>query len=204
MTSQTLTQSQMFDAADTILAAEDRAGERSRRRRRRRRRADPRCASNSTRRSSTRPASRWSRRRNAHRVDQREPSQGHPRRRRARVAALCERPVEDRGRVPAADRRLPERRRGAARRHRDGGRFEPGPSQRRPRQRQARRGADHLSGSRTPTSSRRSTASRRCCRSPRRRSRRPSTSRSCATARRRSARRFATTKTTLIAVGRCW
>ena len=134
-----------------------------------------RCASSSIRRSSTSTASA-SRRAHRARRDQREPAEGIARGRRPPLADLRQRSGEEGRRVPAADRRLPQRRGGPAHRRRRGRRLGAGPAQRGLGQRQAV-GADHHQ----PAAERQHhrdgrRASPRCCRSCARRSRARSTS----------------------------
>ena len=85
---------------------------------------------------------------------EREPPEGAGRGRRPPVVDLRQRPGADRGRVPAADRRLAERRAGAAGRRRRGRRLGAGRAQRRLARRPAGGAAPDLQASRTPTSSR--------------------------------------------------
>ena len=138
LTSDTMTQGQMYDAASTILAQKLSQvqgvgpGERGRQ-----------LAAGGARRAQSggaeqirhRPGGR------AHgaRQRQRQPAQGRGRGRRPALADLRQRPGEEGGRIPAADRRLSQRRGGAAVRRRRGRRFGAGPAQRRLGQRQARR-----------------------------------------------------------------
>ena len=63
------------------------------------------------------------------RVGQRQPPERRRRRRRAQLADRRQRPGEDRPRVPAADRRLSQRRPGGAHRRRGGRRLRAGPAQ---------------------------------------------------------------------------
>ena len=96
--------------------------------------------------------------------------------RRPALADLRQRPGEDGGRVPAADRRLPQRRAGAALRRRRGRRLGAGPAQRRLGQRQAVGAAHHQPPAERQHHRDGRPRHARCCRSCARRSRARSTS----------------------------
>ncbi len=82
---------------------------------------------------------RHGRRAQCHCRGQCEPAQRHGGGRRTALADLRQRPGQGGGRLSAADRRLPQRRRGASVGRRRSNGFGPGPAQRRIGQRQARR-----------------------------------------------------------------
>ena len=123
---------------------------------------------------------------------ERESADRHALRAQAQLRRADQRPVDERRRVPADSRRLPQRQPGASQRSRQRLRRRREPAQRQLVQRHADDLPRHLSASPAPTPCRSSTRSRRCCRSCRSSCRRRSSSASAATVRSRSASRSTT------------